>query len=196
MIPILQIILCITTIQALQTNTYVQQRWLLTTLSSKQTTQTSRSNTSFKRYITIKDNDYSASEAQDMETLIMSLSYEQNDQTRRKKLLDLFQNELSKPCPERFTNLFDAVLIDVGNKVRLEAIEKFESNQTNVETCNNNNGSSNTDQLSQENDGVNREAELKTREEIQIWALIDMMVQSKTLVKKSNGQLSREGSFG
>jgi hypothetical protein len=36
----------------------------------------------------------------------------------------------------------------------------------------------------------------KSETELQLWALIDMLVQSKTIVKKAAGELGSEGKFG
>lgn len=57
---------------------------------------------------------------------------------------------------------------------------------------------------SDEDDETNEDGELaledgelriKSPEELQLWALVDMMVQSKTIVKKRNGELGSKGTF-
>jgi len=47
------------------------------------------------------------------------------------------------------------------------------------------------------NDGEDGErvARVKSQEELQLWALIDMMVQSKTRVKLHMGSLGSKGEF-
>ena len=47
------------------------------------------------------------------------------------------------------------------------------------------------DELSTE-DG---ELRMKSPDELQLWALVDMMVQSKTIVKRRNGELGSKGTF-
>lgn len=112
-------------------------------------------------------------ELTDMEELIISLSLEPTDESRRERLAGLFQEVLTKPNgdPKRFSDLFDRTLIEVGDRVRKEALEKLEQKQN--------------------NEGV----EGKTAEELQVWALVDMMVQSKTMVKRANGELGNGGTF-
>lgn len=115
----------------------------------------------------------SEQERKDMKELIVSLSLEPSDESRRERLVGLFGEALAKPDgdPKRFTDLFDKTLIEVGDRVRKEALEKLEQEQTIPA------------------DGS------KTPEELQVWALVDMMVQSKTLVKKANGELGNGGTF-
>ena len=36
----------------------------------------------------------------------------------------------------------------------------------------------------------------KTPEELQLWALIDLMVQSKTIIKRANGDLGSKSTLG
>ncbi|GAX24354.1 hypothetical protein FisN_4Lu603 [Fistulifera solaris] len=108
-----------------------------------------------------------------MKALILSLSLEPTDQSRRERLAGLFGEALAKPngAPKRFTDLFDKTLIEVGDRVRKEALEALESEQN------------------PPSDGS------KSPQELQVWALIDMMVQSKTLVKRANGELGNGGTF-
>jgi hypothetical protein len=112
-------------------------------------------------------------ETEDMKELILSLSLEPTDESRRERLAELFGEALAKPngAPKRFTDLFDKTLIEVGDRVRKEALETLECEQN------------------LPSDGS------KSPQELQVWALIDMMVQSKTLVKKANGELGNGGTF-
>lgn len=109
----------------------------------------------------------------DMEELIVSLSLEPTDESRRERLANLFQQALAQPNGNghQFANLFDQTVIQVGDRVRKEALEKLEQAQN------------------------DEPIQGKTPEEWQVWALIDMMVQSKTLVKRANGELGNSGSF-
>ena len=108
-----------------------------------------------------------------MKELIVSLSLEPTDESRRERLAGLFDDALARPNghPKRFAELFDKTLIEVGDRVRKEALEKLDQEPTIPA------------------DGS------KTREELQVWALVDMMVQSKTLVKKANRELGNGGTF-
>jgi hypothetical protein len=168
-------------------------------------------------------NEYTSKERHDMESLIIALSYENNDQIRRDKVQEIFNIELSKPYPQHFTNLFNTVLIDVGDRVRLATINQLsEKNKNNNNNLNNNTSSSKTEETIQEQPEkavgdvsdfltkrkpattITTTAETTTTtttttpssSELQVWALIDMMIQSKTIVKKSNKTLGSEGSFG
>lgn len=166
-------------------------------------------------YLNIKDIEYNLNEIHDVETLIITLANEQNDQIRRDKVQEIFTIELSKQYPQHFTNLFNAVLIDIGDKVRQEALQELEKRNNNNNQSTNNN-ISNDDIPTKENEDDNtvdgsdfltkrRQESISTTvplnnntsgQQGQVWALIDMMVQSKTIIKKSNGQLGREGTFG
>ena len=133
--------------------------------------------------------DFTADEVQEMEMLIMSLSLENDDDYRRKKVATLFAEELAKPNghPNRFTELFDSVLMITGERVQNEAKTNAaqESNrQQPVEIK--------MDAEISEVVYISRE---KSTAELQLWAFIDMMVQSKTLVKKAMGELGSAGSF-
>lgn len=138
------------------------------------------------------NDDYSPLEIENMEALILSLSGDQNDQSRRERVAEIFTEELAKPngYPQRFSNLFGKVLIDVGDRVRGEAMQKALQKQQSTEP--NEQQQLNDDDAHLSSTGVRQ----KTTEELQVWALIDMMVQSKTIIKKANGQLGSEGAFG
>lgn len=130
--------------------------------------------------LTVGDLEFSTNEVNDMENLIVSLSLETTDEIRRDKVEKVFAKEFSKSSEEkkRFTALFDAVLIVVGERVqsdaRRRALEKsFEKESpTNGET---------EEEVQQKGfmDG--------TTEERQLWAMVDLMVQTKTIVKKARG---------
>lgn len=104
-----------------------------------------------------------------MEDLVRSLSEESTDEIRRKRLEDLFQDENFEP---NFLGLFDACLIDLGDRVKALAAEEAE------------------------NANQNGSVSPKTDLQLQLWALVDMMVQSKILIKRANGKWGSEGSFG
>ena len=138
--------------------------------------------------------EYSDTEVEEMETLILSLSQESSDETRRSQLTHVFADALAKPngAPKRFSDLFDKILIRLGEKVQREASERaMHQHQQQQQQDQEDNTSS--DPAS--NDG-SRATRSKTKEELQLWALIDMMVQSKTIVKRTTGELGKEGTFG
>lgn len=133
--------------------------------------------------------DFTADEVQEMEKLIMSLSLENDDEYRRTKVSTLFAEELAKPngYPHRFTELFDSVLMITGERVQNEARinaaqESGPQQPVAIEL----------DVDITEVVYVPRE---KSAAELQLWAFIDMMVQTKTLVKKAMGELGSSGSF-
>ena len=132
---------------------------------------------------------YAGASAEEMEKLIMSLSLENDDEYRRTKVSTLFAEELAKPngYPHRFTELFDSVLMITGERVQNEARinaaqESGPQQPVAIEL----------DVDITEVVYVPRE---KSAAELQLWAFIDMMVQTKTLVKKAMGELGSSGSF-
>ena len=147
-------------------------------------------------------NDYSEAEMLDMTELITSLSLEPTDHDRRTRVKDIFQEALGRPngSPERFTDLFDKTLIQFGEKVQNEAKKKYFEDQEKAalargpeETVLDGGGSESIAAPTEDSPTpVIRE---KTPEELQLWALVDMMVQSKTIVKKHSGKLGSKGSF-
>ena len=98
-----------------------------------------------------------------MEELIVSLSREPTDDKRRKRMEDIFGT-----YNEAFCNGFEQALIKVGDRVRSEAAEEAVSVQQKE-----------MPELLQEQ---------KTETQFQLWALVDMMVQSKILIRRSKGE--------
>lgn len=128
---------------------------------------------------------------------VVSLSKESNDEKRREKLSSLLEKELkspsegdTSPVPDlepqipRFARLFQISLDNVGERVQTAARAKAMEKQDDEAEANN--------EDRDENEIVER---LKSEEELQLWALIDMMVQSKTAVKMHMGSLGSKGSF-
>lgn len=120
-----------------------------------------------------------------MNSLITALSLESDDTSRRQRLATLFEEELAKPDPTRFTDLFDEVLVTIGYGVQREARKNAQESLKPVE--------SNDDQEAKESDGDLMTG--KSPEEKRLWALVDMMVQSKTIVKRASGDLGSKGTF-
>jgi hypothetical protein len=133
--------------------------------------------------------DYTSDEVKEMDKLIMLLSLENNDECRRRKVAALFAEELAKPhgYPDRFTQLFDSVLMIAGQRVQNEAKIKAEQQTKEQEPA-----GIVEDVDYTETAYVPRE---KSPAELQLWAFIDMMVQTKTLAKKAKGELGNQGSF-
>lgn len=120
-----------------------------------------------------------------MDSLIISLSLEFDDSSRRRRLAALFAEELARPDYIRFTVLFDQVLTIAGNRIHAEARKKALEDAKTAET-------KAGDDVKVENDDL---LAGKSPEEKQLWALVDMMVQSKTLVKRASGDLGSKGTF-
>lgn len=158
---------------------------------------------------------FTQSEIQDMENLIVSLSQISDDALRREKMASLFDVELAAAASNddgltssgsdgderevpRFAQLFQVALNTIGERVQASAREVA---STIVAT-----NDEDDDASMAERDGVggddNSAVELpqmtmreKSQEEMQLWALIDMMVQSKTRVKLHMGKLGSKGEF-
>lgn len=140
----------------------------------------------------------------EMEHLIMSLSRESDDDKRREKLAGILDEELEEASKDsddaalnaevpRFAKLFQIVLDSVGEKVQSDAREAaLEQQQKQKNESDGEDEAQNDSMPSEEGERVPR---VKTPEELQLWALIDMMVQSKTRVKLHMGSLGSKGEF-
>jgi hypothetical protein len=139
---------------------------------------------------------YTRQDVQEMEDLILSLSREGTDESRRNRVAKLFSDALSpRPARDgeedkeedlvgshsgaRFAALFDRVLITVGDRVRSEVLGRQQPKDAELPI---------KDQSSSSDE--------ETSSANQLWPLVDMMVQSKTIVKRARGELGKEGSFG
>ena len=130
-----------------------------------------------------------------MENLVRDLSKEQNDDLRRQKLADILDKELVAVVDDdnsdssevtlpqeipRFAQLFQYSLDIVGESVQAAAREKaMELNENSLDVIEDSSG---------ENVPGTGSDRVKSDEEMQLWALIDMMVQSKTRVKLYMGR--------
>jgi hypothetical protein len=139
---------------------------------------------------------YTEKERREMKELIVSLSLESTDHDRRTKLKEIFHEALDRPndMPKRFSDLFDSVLTQVGDQVQMEAKKKFFERGNSLEKQKDV-GEEETKSTEESTTECGRGLKLKSQEELQLWALVDMMVQSKTIVKKHNGELGSKGSF-
>ena len=147
--------------------------------------------------------DFTQGEIDDMEKLIVSLSRESDDSKRRGQLAEILDKELAgallvesdsqngvinSDIP-RFAKLFQISLVAIGERVQAAARElALEKQQQKAESedVNKAGNSIEVDNL------VQRE---KSKDELQWWALRDMMVQSKTRVKMHMGSLGSKGKF-
>jgi hypothetical protein len=130
----------------------------------------------------------------EMEALVVSLSREATDESRRGRVAAVFSEALSPAgagAPgtgdesggrggAAFSALFDRVLIAVGDRVKAEVQEAQERQASSP--------SPSPSPSATDEQGSSRS--------YQLWALVDMMVQSKTIVKRARGELGKEGSFG
>ena len=137
-------------------------------------------------------------EVKEMEDMIISLSLEATDESRRQRLESIFAVELAKPngMPRHFSNLFDYTLVIVGDRVKLEAQEhalKLQREQMQMESIELN--IKKTEEFEQGNDTEESPTSEPFPEQRQLWALVDMMVQSKTIVKRASGELGSKGTF-
>ena len=150
--------------------------------------------------------EFTTDEIQEMEQLILDLSKEQNDDLRRQKLADILDKELVDDASSttttndddddtdsseitlpqeipRFAQLFQYSLDNIGEKVQTAAREKaMELNENSLHVIEDTSGAENTEP------GTTGSERIKSDEEMQLWALIDMMVQSKTRVKLYMGR--------
>ena len=136
--------------------------------------------------LNVKSSDtFDEEEVKEMEDLIVSLSLEPTDESRRERLKSIFEEELAKPngAPKHFSDLFDYALVIVGDRVKAEAQEHAEKLQSMNEEV-------------EENVSVEDSAASQGfPQQRQLWGLVDMMVQSKTIVKRASGDLGSKGTF-
>lgn len=127
---------------------------------------------------------YTPAEVTQMEEVIVSLSQESNDEARRSRLRQIMEVGLNGPNggPKRFASLFNRVLTQVGEQVQKEAREKYSERVAAVES--NGDDTANGDSAPESGDSSESKAVEKSPEELKLWALVDMMVQSKTMIKK------------
>lgn len=128
----------------------------------------------------------------------MSLSEESNDEIRRNKLNSLYAEEMAKPKGEaqEFATLFDTTIMRMGEEIQVRAREKAmeltrqqeEQQQQQQQQDANNVASDDNEEGGGTEEVVGDEpVREKSKEEIKLWAFIDMMVQSKSLAKKALG---------
>ena len=136
---------------------------------------------------------FSIQESTEMQQLIVSLSLEPSDQVRRDRLSMLFQKEFSNPDYEiskKFAVLFDQTLIEMGTIIqesaKAQAMTKLKREQDMGETSSTANSSNGTEDYMSLNRSI---------EERQLWAMVDMMVQSKILATRKIQQLGAENEF-
>lgn len=130
------------------------------------------------------DHECTPEEVKAMDELIISLSMEPTDESRRARAVQIFEDNLSLPngAPKRFADLFDAVLMVVGDRVQGEAKKRaLEAGPQTTEEA--------------EEEATNKDWMERSADERQLWALVDLMVQTKTLVKKASGNLGNSGTF-
>lgn len=149
--------------------------------------------------------EYSEEEVLDMTELIRSLSLEPTDHDRRTRVKEVFHEALGRPngSPQRFTTLFDKILIQYGEKVQNDAKKKYFEEEEKAAAAaaaaeSSGEEKEETEPVSEntpEDEDVQPVIRVKTPEELQLWALVDMMVQTKTIVKKNNGELGSKGTF-
>lgn len=136
-----------------------------------------------------------------MKTLIVSLSNEPTDELRRKRMETVMANGLAQSDDEarkQFCTLFQQTLEAVGNEVQAEArelaMQKYEEKEQGT-------GGENSSAAGGEESAIRIETvnesggKIKSPVETQLWALVDMIVQSKVLIKRASGELGSEGHF-
>eukprot|EP00579_Thalassiosira_antarctica_P014569 CAMPEP_0201929562 /NCGR_PEP_ID=MMETSP0903-20130614/23277_1 /ASSEMBLY_ACC=CAM_ASM_000552 /TAXON_ID=420261 /ORGANISM="Thalassiosira antarctica, Strain CCMP982" /LENGTH=228 /DNA_ID=CAMNT_0048468371 /DNA_START=161 /DNA_END=847 /DNA_ORIENTATION=+ len=153
--------------------------------------------------------EFTQDEINDMDQLILSLSKESDDDKRRERLAGTLDKELADASDNpsvdddsnesvigaeipRFAKLFQLSLDSIGEKVQTDARAKaLEQQQQNL----NNGDDADDTKIESEGGDIIPERRVKSPEELQLWALIDMMIQSKTRVKLHMGSLGSKGEF-
>jgi len=152
-----------------------------------------------------------------MKDLIVNLSKESTDNVRRSRLESIIVQGLEESgggaddaaFPQLFQESLEAVGNEVQAKARELAMQRYEekdaaetineaavaaaSSSDGANTSNNKNGGDSPIRVETVNE--TSEGKIKSPLETQLWALVDMMVQSKTMIKKARGQLGSKGEF-
>lgn len=127
------------------------------------------------------DDEFDSSQRDEVTSLIMRLSEEENDEVRRSNLSSLLRERLNQENSieaARFALLWDTTIIEIGSKVQEEARKKAEetaASQSKEELINSD------PEVSSNLDGTR----IKSAEELKLWAMIDMMIQSKHIIKNA-----------
>jgi len=117
-----------------------------------------------------------ASQIEEINDLIESLSLEESDESRRERLSATIAEKYSDV---EYCDLFNQQLILMGDQVKQRAAERAQEEQANTVVEPSNGEDDDDDEPNEPKPRV------KSPEELQLWALVDMMVQSKTLVKRA-----------
>ena len=126
----------------------------------------------------INDDLYSEHEM-DMQRVILSLSNVADDQSRRERLSRLFKVKLQgQDGGEFFMKQFDIAMIAVGNGIRLDVANLASAVAMKQSII------ANSDEET-EMPSHPLQSQPKSQLESQLWACVDMMVQSKTLMKQA-----------
>lgn len=127
----------------------------------------------------VNDDSFSEHEM-DIEKIILSLSNVIDDQSRREQLSKLFDIKLqNQDGGESFMKLFDRAMIVVGDSIRLD-VANLAATATVSQSSNYTSAVEGTEIPS-----FPLRSQQKSQLEGQLWACVDMMVQSKTLMKQA-----------
>ena len=112
----------------------------------------------------------------DIEKIILTLSNVADDQSRREKLSQLFELKLqNQDGGELFMKQFNSAMITIGDRIRVDAANAAAAVM----------GSQSSNSTNSDEDSVSTPSLTKSQLEGQLWACVDMMVQSKTLMKQA-----------
>lgn len=136
-----------------------------------------------------KENQDDSSLSDEIRELILSLSLETDDETRRGKISSLLSERLlnqdNVKDSAKFAHLWDVNVIQIGgeiqNEARLEAEQKQSSDALlSVED-------EEREKANDENvvdDDADTKIDTRRKKEKQLWSMVDMMIQSKSVIKK------------
>ena len=136
-----------------------------------------------------------------LELQILSMANEATDEERRSKLNSLFSEKMALPRQEavQFAKLFDSTIVRMGGEIQEQARRKAMQMQHDQEEKRQQKEKKENDSVSDGNDvtdstdstdatdAADAAPREKTSEERKLWAFVDMMVQSKSLAKKTLG---------
>ncbi len=121
------------------------------------------------------------SENDEIRELIISTSLIPDDEKRRKTLQDILEEKLNQDdvnAAARFAHLWDINIIQIGGEIQNQARIEAEKKQKEKDAAS---GTSSSEESGESEDATTTEKNVKEK---QLWSMVDMMVQSKTLIKK------------
>ena len=163
---------------------------VITSNSSRCTFQLHLSTTNNSNEQALNDDDDDDYHDHEIRELIISISLESDDVKRRKLLSETLEEKLNQEdvsAAAKFAHLWDVNIIKIGEQIQNEARAEAQNKADTLDSAATDSASDNYSEDDNDNDGNTAGSTSsieKSMKEKQLWSMVDMMVQSKTLIKK------------